>query len=86
LLVPARDGLHIRLHSVERTDSPFPLIGDTPLSPALGDIALFERIQPVGPIAPRHARPTTRRLYHGKTTPQTNSVKPPARRAQSQMA
>jgi HK97 family phage portal protein len=45
LLVPMRDVLHIRLHSVDRYDWPFPLIGDTPLSAVWGDIATYERIK-----------------------------------------
>jgi hypothetical protein len=44
-MVPARDVLHIRLHSVARTDWPFPLMGDTPLSAAWGDIATYEKIK-----------------------------------------
>jgi HK97 family phage portal protein len=45
LLVPMRDVLHIRLHSVDRYDWPFPLIGDTPLSAVWGDIATYEKIK-----------------------------------------
>jgi hypothetical protein len=45
LMVPARDVLHIRLHSVGRVDWPFPLVGDTPLSAVWGDIATYERIK-----------------------------------------
>ena len=36
LLVPARDVLHVRLHTAKR--HPFPLIGETPLTAALADI------------------------------------------------
>jgi HK97 family phage portal protein len=45
LMVPARDVLHIRLHSVDRMDWPFPLVGDTPLSAVWGDIATYEKIK-----------------------------------------
>jgi phage portal protein BeeE len=39
-LMPARDVLHIRLHSNRRY--PSPLVGETPLAAAFGDIASYE--------------------------------------------
>jgi len=44
LMVPARDVLHIRLHSVDRK-RPFPLKGQTPLSAALMDMTAGNAIQ-----------------------------------------
>jgi HK97 family phage portal protein len=44
LTVPARDVLHIRLHSVERK-RPFPLRGETPLTAAVMDMAAGNAIQ-----------------------------------------
>jgi HK97 family phage portal protein len=43
VVVPARDVLHIRLHCVERK-RPFPLIGETPLTAALMDLAASSAI------------------------------------------
>jgi HK97 family phage portal protein len=43
LMVPARDVLHIRLHSNRRY--PSPLLGETPLAAAFGDIASYEAIR-----------------------------------------
>jgi phage portal protein BeeE len=45
LMVPPRDVLHISLHSVDRYDWPFPLIGDTPLSSVASSTATYERIK-----------------------------------------
>src|SRR5215471_4206036 len=42
LMVPARDVLHIRLHALEHRRHPFPLVGDTPLSAALGDLEMAD--------------------------------------------
>jgi HK97 family phage portal protein len=42
-MVPARDVLHIRLHCMERR-WPFPLVGETPLVAAYGDIATSQAI------------------------------------------
>lgn len=39
LIVPQRDVLHIRLHTTSRAAWPWPLIGESPLLAALGDIA-----------------------------------------------
>jgi phage portal protein BeeE len=39
LIVPQRDVLHIRLHSIEGR-WPFPLLGETPLAAAMADIAV----------------------------------------------
>jgi HK97 family phage portal protein len=44
LIVPARDVLHIRLHCIDRK-RPFPLIGETPLTAALMDMAAGNAIQ-----------------------------------------
>jgi phage portal protein BeeE len=43
LMVPARDVLHIRLHS--NRSHPRPLIGETPLTAAFGDMAMYERMK-----------------------------------------
>jgi HK97 family phage portal protein len=43
IMVPARDVLHIRLHSNRRY--PSPLLGETPLAAAFGDIAAYDAIQ-----------------------------------------
>jgi phage portal protein BeeE len=43
LMVPARDLLQIRLHSNRRY--PSPLVGESPLAAALGDIAAYEAIR-----------------------------------------
>lgn len=45
LMVPARDVLHIRLNCFERTRWPFPLIGETPLTAAFGDIYYYNRMK-----------------------------------------
>lgn len=45
LMVPQRDVLHIRLHCLERTTWPFPLVGDTPLTAALGDLEQLNAIR-----------------------------------------
>ena len=42
LIVPMRDVLHIRLHTLDRRKRPFPLVGDTPLSAALSNIVTTE--------------------------------------------
>jgi HK97 family phage portal protein len=39
LMVPQRDVLHVRLHSVRRT-FPWPILGETPLTAALADMAV----------------------------------------------
>jgi HK97 family phage portal protein len=43
LLVPARDVLHIRLHS--NRSFPRPLVGETPLAAAFGDVAMYESMR-----------------------------------------
>jgi phage portal protein BeeE len=43
LVVPARDVLHIRLHSNNR--NPFPLIGEAPLLAALDDLEMYDAIK-----------------------------------------
>lgn len=43
LVVPQRDVLHVRLHSLER-QYPFPLVGETPLTAAMGEIAMGDAI------------------------------------------
>jgi HK97 family phage portal protein len=43
LIVPQRDVLHIRLHSEHR--NPRPLIGETPLAAAFGDIAYYKKMK-----------------------------------------
>jgi HK97 family phage portal protein len=45
LMVPSRDVLHIRLHVIERTKYPWPLIGETPLMAALTDMELYWKIK-----------------------------------------
>jgi HK97 family phage portal protein len=45
LMVPQRDVLHIRLHCLDRTAWPFPLVGDTPLTAALGDLEALGAIK-----------------------------------------
>jgi HK97 family phage portal protein len=45
LLVPQRDVLHVRLNTYERTKWPWPLLGESPLIAAYGDIAWFDRIR-----------------------------------------
>ena len=42
LIVPMRDVLHIRLHTLDRRKRPFPLVGDTPLTAALSNIVTTE--------------------------------------------
>jgi HK97 family phage portal protein len=43
-MVPARDVLHIRLHCMDRR-WPFPLVGETPLVAAYGDVTTSQSIQ-----------------------------------------
>jgi HK97 family phage portal protein len=45
LMVPARDVLHIRLHTLERTRWPWPLVGETPLVAAYGAIEWYESMK-----------------------------------------
>lgn len=43
VLVPARDVLHFRLH-VSRSRWPYPLVGETPLMAAMGDVATMDAV------------------------------------------